>query len=126
MSSTSNEVLNVPYFSLASIYATDPSNQSNNTEDYENMFWSGAFNSDNINFKSPVKKSTFAYNAGEVFSSELKNSSENHSDPFWGLISFQDEKINDEASIQNLEIDNLEEWISVPFGGIFASYQKQK
>lgn len=125
MSSVSNEVLEGPYFSFTSMYSNQP--EQLEATDFENSFWGIAYDHENLKSEKPVKENLFNFNAGEIFSSELvKNTTLNHSNPFWGLISFQDEKIDDTTSSRELQIENLDEWLSIPFGGIFASYPKEK
>lgn len=122
MQITANE-LSSSYFSLLSIFSKQDKKPS--VSKTEEQFWSVSFDSGNINFKSPISSST--YNAGQIFSSELvKNNTKGLGNPFWGLVSFQAEQIDDKTPVQSLDVDNIEEWSSIPFGGIFSAYKKIK
>ena len=115
--------LSGPYFSLSSMF----SKQDNKTSvsNSEERFWSASFDSNNINVKSPVSSSK--YDAGEIFSSSLvKNENKSLGNQFWGLVSFNKARVNDQTSVPSLKIDNIEEWVSIPFGGFFAAYNEIK
>lgn len=122
MQTATNKVIG-PYFALASIYS-EQDNQAK-TVNSEERFWSVSFDSENINFRSPVSTST--YRSGELFSSELlKNNNKGESSSFWGTFSFNNAQVNDEVEARTLEVEKAEQWASLPFGGFFAAYQNIK